>query len=52
MSEAKKCANPACSCIPPNNEKYCSAHCEALIDTVEVMCQCGHDHCGGVATPA
>jgi len=30
MSDAKKCGNPACSCIPPEKEKFCSAHCEGL----------------------
>jgi hypothetical protein len=45
MSDAKKCANPACSCIPPNHEKFCSSHCEGLDDSVEIVCQCGHDHC-------
>lgn len=47
MSETKKCGNPACSCVPPDKEKFCSAHCEALGSTVEVVCQCGHGHCSG-----
>lgn len=47
MAEANKCGNPACSCIPPNNEKFCSAHCEALKGSVEVVCQCSHAHCSG-----
>lgn len=47
MSDVKKCANPVCSCIPPEKEKYCSAHCEGMGDKVEVMCGCGHATCSG-----
>ncbi len=50
MSDVKKCGNPACSCVPPEKEKFCSPHCESLGDKVEVMCQCGHPHCSGEAT--
>jgi metallothionein len=46
MSE-KKCANPACSCIPPDGQKFCSAHCESLKGSVEAMCDCGHPTCKG-----
>src|ERR1700677_2221452 len=49
MTETKKCDNPACSCVPPDNEKYCSAHCEAMGSTIEVVCLCGDGHCGGNA---
>jgi hypothetical protein len=52
MSEAKKCGNPACSCIPPDKEKFCSAHCEAMKGAVEIACQCGHATCGGSALKA
>ena len=45
MADTKKCANPACSCTPPNGEKYCSAHCEAVKGATEVVCQCGHPGC-------
>ena len=41
----KKCANPACNCMAPNNEKYCSAHCEGIADKTEIVCTCGHDNC-------
>ena len=47
MSDAKKCGNPACSCIPPEKEKFCSAHCEGLKGSVEITCQCGHPACRG-----
>jgi hypothetical protein len=49
MAETKKCGNPACSCVPDKGEEFCSAHCEATEGQTEVVCQCGHSHCGGVA---
>jgi hypothetical protein len=52
MSEAKKCGNPACSCIPSDKEKSCSTHCEAMKGSVEIACQCGHATCGGSALKA
>jgi hypothetical protein len=48
MTEVKTCANAACSCIPPEKEKYCSPHCEGMDDKVEVLCGCGHVSCTGV----
>jgi metallothionein len=48
MSE-KKCANPACSCIPADGQKFCSAHCESLKGSVEAICDCGHPGCKGDA---
>jgi len=45
MASPKKCANPACNCVPPNKEKYCSAHCEGIGDKTEIVCTCGHDGC-------
>jgi hypothetical protein len=47
MDKPKKCANPACTCIPDDKSKYCSAHCEGQAGRVEVMCRCGHAECGG-----
>jgi hypothetical protein len=47
MASQKKCANPACTCVPPDGSKFCSAHCEGLAGSVEVVCQCGHGPCGG-----
>ena len=49
MTNTKKCGNPACSCIPPEHEAFCSAHCEALKGSVAVVCKCGHGDCGGAA---
>jgi hypothetical protein len=51
MSE-KKCANPACSCIPPDGQKFCSAHCESIKGSVEAICDCGHPACKGDALEA
>lgn len=45
MASLKKCANPACNCVPPNKEKYCSAHCEGIADKTEIVCTCGHEGC-------
>src|SRR5580698_1974313 len=50
MTDVKTCANPACSCIPAEKEKYCSPHCEALESSTEVVCKCGHHSCSGAAT--
>ena len=46
MTKSKKCANPACTCVPSDGEKYCSAHCEGIGKGFEVMCRCGHSDCG------
>ena len=46
----KKCANAACSCVAPEKEKYCSAHCEGVGKKTEIMCTCGHPSCGMGAT--
>ena len=50
MSDVKKCGNPACSCVPPAKEKFCSPHCEALQGSVEISCQCAHAACAGEAS--
>ena len=50
MATAKKCGNPACSCTPPDKEKFCSQHCEAMKASVEFLCGCGHSHCTGAAS--
>ncbi len=47
MTEPKKCAHSACSCIVPSGEKYCSARCESAADTIEIACTCGHPGCQG-----
>ena len=50
MSEAKKCENSACSCIPEKGQNFCSTHCEGTKGTTEIICQCGHPSCKGDAT--
>jgi hypothetical protein len=47
MTSQKKCANAACTCVPPNNAKYCSPHCEGIGTRMEIACGCGHPDCGG-----
>ena len=39
MAEAKKCANPVCSCMA--QDKFCSPQCEAAKGTTAIACQCG-----------
>jgi hypothetical protein len=50
MTDEKKCGNEACSCVPKDKEKYCSAACEAMKGAVEVICKCVHPGCRGNAT--
>jgi hypothetical protein len=45
MAEAKKCANPVCSCT--TEDKFCSPQCEAAKGTTSIACQCGHAGCKG-----
>ena len=45
--DREKCQNPACSCPPLPDAKYCSASCEGKGNTVELDCDCGHDDCAG-----
>ncbi len=47
MANPKKCANAACSCVPPANAKYCSPHCEGIANKTEIVCLCGHADCSG-----
>ena len=43
----KQCKNPACTCPPQPDGKYCSASCEGAGKTIEIDCDCGHPECGG-----
>lgn len=45
--EKEKCQNAPCSCKPQAGDKYCSASCEGVGDTVEIDCDCGHPECSG-----
>jgi hypothetical protein len=42
-TQSIKCANPACSCSVPLDEKYCSDHCASMA-TMD-RCDCGHAEC-------
>lgn len=43
---SNKCAHPACACMAPAGEKYCSQLCkDAGAKEVEIACDCGHAAC-------
>lgn len=42
----KKCAHPACNCMPPKGEKYCSPYCHDAGTLTELVCNCGHPGIG------
>ena len=50
MADQKKCAHPACVCMAPKGEKYCSTYCHDAGNTLEISCNCGHAACAEVAT--
>lgn len=50
MAEKKKCAHPACNCVPPDGKKYCSQYCSDAGNTMEIACNCGHAGCATTAT--
>jgi hypothetical protein len=45
MSEPKKCAHDACSCMAQPGSKYCSNFCEGSKGLTTLKCDCGHDAC-------
>jgi hypothetical protein len=45
----KKCAHPNCTCQALPDSKYCSTQCEAMEDTPDIDCRCGHPACAGRA---
>jgi hypothetical protein len=47
MSDKPKgsCAHPACRCIVPDGQKYCSQYCSDAGDTMEISCNCEHPGC-------
>jgi hypothetical protein len=49
MPETKKCAHPACGCIAPDHQKYCSQTCQDAKNLTELSCQCDHAGCRGEA---
>jgi hypothetical protein len=42
--EEKQCANLSCDCPVPQDEEYCSPHCETAPEA-EITCGCGHAAC-------
>src|SRR5450759_2186464 len=47
MDTKKKCAHPACNCVPPEGKSYCSTSCEDAKSRTELACQCQHPQCRG-----
>lgn len=45
MSEPKKCAHAACSCIVTDGKKYCSEMCEDSHKYTALKCDCKHPEC-------
>ncbi|WP_158615539.1 hypothetical protein [Acidipila sp. EB88] len=41
----KKCSHPACFCMVPGGDKYCSDHCRDTKGMTELNCQCHHSAC-------
>jgi hypothetical protein len=49
MTNDNKCQHPACNCVPPKGESYCSGSCKDAKEITELACQCGHPGCIGEA---
>ena len=47
MADNLKCAHPACTCVPPEGETYCSTMCQDAKDLTELACTCEHTQCAG-----
>ena len=48
MTDASKCAHPACKCIVQKHGeygKYCSEHCKEAADETVLRCECQHPAC-------
>ena len=41
----RRCAHEACSCLAPEDGKFCSQYCSDAADTTEIACNCGHPGC-------
>ncbi|HZS08751.1 MAG TPA: hypothetical protein VFD58_28205 [Blastocatellia bacterium] len=44
VREQHRCAHPGCDCIVPEDDEYCSPHCDTAPEA-EVTCGCGHAAC-------
>jgi hypothetical protein len=49
MTATNKCAHAVCSCIAPENHKYCSQTCQDAKSVTELVCQCDHPACSSEA---
>jgi hypothetical protein len=47
MSEPRKCAHSACSCVCSDGKKYCSQMCEDSKSVTSIKCDCKHEGCSG-----
>ena len=52
MARTRKCAHPACNCVPADGSKYCSQYCADAKDTTEIACNCGHAGCAWASAAA
>lgn len=43
--EGDRCKHPPCTCTVRPGTRYCSAPCEAMGETAEIECMCGHPGC-------
>jgi nucleotide-binding universal stress UspA family protein len=48
LRQSEKCGHPSCTCTSKSG-KYCSAQCEAMSQTPDIDCRCGHPECKGRA---
>jgi nucleotide-binding universal stress UspA family protein len=48
LRQSEKCGHPSCTCTSKSG-KYCSAQCEAMLQTPDIDCRCGHPACKGRA---
>jgi len=45
MSEPKKCAHAACTCVCTDGKKYCSQMCQDSHKYASLKCDCKHPEC-------
>lgn len=46
-----KCAHPSCQCDAQEDSSFCSTYCEGQGKTADILCGCGHGHCGESRMP-
>ena len=45
--EGNRCKHPPCTCKTKPGVGYCSTQCEAMGETPDIDCRCGHAKCKG-----